>query len=54
MKLPRFARDDKRCGARNDRREGGSQRQYDRTSAVMCGGTVKVQNRSQRPTLHCP
>ncbi len=46
MRLPRFAR--------NDKTEGGSQRQYDRTSAVMGGGTGKVQNRSQPPTSHCP
>jgi len=54
MRMPRFARNDKRCGARNDKTEGGSQRQYDRTSAVMGGGTGKVQNRSQPATLHCP
>ena len=54
MKLPRFARNDKRCGARNDKKEGGSQRQYDRTSAVMGGGTGKVQNRSQPLILHSP
>jgi len=54
VKLPRFARNDKRCGACNYRKGGGSQRQYDRTSAFMGGGTGKVQNRSQPSTLHCP
>ena len=31
---------------------GGSQRQYDRTSAAVGGGMWKVQNRSQPPTSH--
>jgi hypothetical protein len=31
-----------------------SQRQYTRASALMGGGTVRVQFRTQPVTLHCP